>query len=57
MSGENGKLILDLLNTLQGDEVALLYKTPEGDPLVVLMKRESVIIEENTEYEFLRVSK
>lgn len=57
MAGENGKLILDLLNTLQGDEVALMYKTPEGDPLVVLMKRESVIIEENTEYEFLRVSK
>lgn len=57
MSGANEKLVSDLLDTLQGDEVALVYKTPEGDPLVVLMKRESVIIEENTEYEFLRVSK
>lgn len=50
------KLVSDLLDTLQGDEVALVYKTPEGGALAVLMKRESVIIEENSEYEFLSVS-
>lgn len=51
----DNRLVLDLLATVQPDEVALVYKTPEGDPLIVLMSREAVVIEPGTKFEVLRI--
>lgn len=49
----NGKVVLDLLGSIQEDEIALVYKKPDGQPLIVVMARDSVSIDPNTKYEVL----
>lgn len=51
----NGKVVLDLLGSIQEDEVALVYKKPDGQPLIVIMSRESVSIDADTKYEILEI--
>lgn len=49
----NGKVVLDLLGSIQEDEIALVYKKPDGAPLIVIMARDAVSIDADTKYEVL----